>query len=95
MNVDAHVWPHSYSLGQWLSGSTAKAFRPTLRDLEDAGYVVIRRVLLCDANRVIVGRNEMVALIGVCRAGYSVGGHAADSLRHVEARLAARLREQP
>ncbi len=89
-------WPaDSFALGQWLSGNTAKAFRPTLLDLEEAGYTVVPRDVLGDDGHVIVGRAELAALIDVCKAGYALNGHAADSLRHIEARLTVRLRRRP
>jgi hypothetical protein len=90
-----YSWSADYAIGQWLSGSTAKAYRPTLHDLENAGYTVLRRDELSDTGHVIVGRGELAALIDVCRAGYGIAGKAAESLRHIEGRLAARLRQQP
>lgn len=84
-----------YALGQWLSGSTAKAYRPTLDALEAAGYVVAKRDDLVDGGMVPVSRESLRALIAVCQAGLRRNGSASDALRHIEQRLAARLIQDP
>lgn len=61
--------------------------------MEEAGWAVVRADDLAGSGMVAFQRGAVAALIDVCRAGYGVGGHAADALRHVESRLAARLRE--
>lgn len=82
-----------YAVGQWLSGNTARAFRPTRDELEAAGYIVVKREDLAKAGVAVLTVSELGALIDVCRGGVSTTGSATDALRHIERRLRARLEQ--